>query len=196
MRQTFIDIIKLIVSIIAAIFGYIFVDVGIHAYDQSQLFWVISIGAGLMLFSLAHWQGGPLLYRGWRQLRQMDKIEEMDQRYAQLCEDAAGFYADAANLYAELENEIRNNEYNTKRMENELSILKDKYEILYRTLIYNVTNPENAGFDIMVKEAGRQSNLAKLVVDEHIRLNMSPENLSQIKAQDFATFLAKINIKK
>jgi hypothetical protein len=126
----------------------------------------------------------------------MDKIEEMDQRYAQLCEDAAGFYADAANLYAELENEIRNNEYNTKRMENELSILKDKYEILYRTLIYNVTNPENAGFDIMVKEAGRQSNLAKLVVDEHIRLNMSPENLSQIKAQDFATFLAKINIKK
>jgi hypothetical protein len=95
-----------------------------------------------------------------------------------------------------MENEIRNNEYNTKRLKDELSIANDKYEILYRTLIYNVTNPANAGFDIMVQEAGRQSNLAKLVVDEHIRLNMSPENLSQIKAQDFATFLAKINIKK
>jgi hypothetical protein len=192
MRQIFINIVSIIISVILAIFSWTCVEMAITL----KPIWALSMGGAVCAWISIFWLMGPMVHRGWRQLRQMDKIEDMDQRYAQLCEDAAGFYANGAELHAELENEIRNNEYNTKRLKDELSIANDKYEILYRTLIYNVTNPANAGFDIMVQEAGRQSNLAKLVVDEHIRLNMSPENLSQIKAQDFATFLAKINIKK
>jgi hypothetical protein len=192
MRQIFINIVSIIISVILASFSWTCVEMAITL----KPIWVLSIAGAVISWVSIFWLMGPMVHRGWRQLRQMDKIEEMDQRIADLIEDGANMYEKAAEIHAELENETRNYEYNTKRMEKELAITKDKCEVLYRTLIYNVTNPENAGFDIMVKEAGRQSNLAKLVVDEHIRLNLTAENLSYIKAQNFEDFLATINIKK
>lgn len=193
MRQTFIDIVNLIIAILAAICGWLFIDLSI---GQADGLWTISIVTGLMALCLAYSHGGPLVYRSWRWLRQADKIKELDERVVELIEDGANWYEKAAEMSAELKNEVSNYEYNMKRLKDELSIANDKYEILYRTLIYNVTNPANAGFDIMAKEAGGQSNLAKLVVDEHIHRNMSFDNLSKIKAESFEKFLAKINNKK
>jgi len=192
MRQTLINIINFVIALLAAICGYICVELGIHAYNTNVL-WAMAFGSAGMAFCVTWWHGSPLLFKGWRWLRNTEKINELDQRVVDLIEDGASLYEKAAEMSQELENETRNHEYNMRRMESELSILKDKYEILYRTLVYNVTNPENAGFDIMAKEADRESNKAKIVVDEHISRNLSSENLSQIKAESLSAFIARLN---
>ena len=199
MRQV-VTVFLILALIATAIVSVLFIAAGVGVGFTPTS--VIGMSAGAMnLAVIMAILGGvilpsfnPISYF-WRWLRQEDKIKEMDQRIVDLINDGASLYEKAAEISAELENETRHYEYNMRRMEKELNLLKDKYEIVYRTLIYNVTNPKNAGFDKMQEDAGGQSNLAKLIVDEHIMLNMSDENQRHIKAVSLEQFIAKINNK-
>lgn len=197
MRQ-FVTAILILALIATAIVSVLFIAAGVGVGFTPTA--IIGMSAGAMnLAVIMAILGGVILPSFnpfgsfWRWLRQQDKIEEMDQRIVDLINDGASLYEKAAEISAEMENETRNYEYNMKRVEKELQLLKDKYEIAYRTWIYNVTHPKNAGLAIMQEKAERNSEKAKAQIDENIAINLTAENQRHIKAISLEQFLTTIN---